>query len=153
MVAEHCAGASSALLLGTAEQFAASVGFSHWSPQGLSVPPVPRDLPSPSGPECGISWCGTIPFSWVISAKPRCSRRSALEGKSFLSFSTQITWLCSVCWNSSLPVLFPPFAVPSMPVPLCHGHGEAHTSTSLCPWVGSGAVGTAGTRREAAGCS
>lgn len=75
-----------------------------------------------------------------------------MEGKPFLGFSTQITWPCSVCWNSSLPV-FIPFAVPSLPVPLCHGRGEAHTSTSLCPWVGPGAVGTAGTRREAAGCS
>lgn len=75
-----------------------------------------------------------------------------MEGKSFLGFSTRITWPCSVCWNSSLPVSIP-FAVPSLPVPLCLGHGDSHTSMSLCPWVGSEAVGIAGTRREAAGCS
>lgn len=85
-------------------------------------------------------------------SQARCARRSASEGKSFLGFSTRITWPCSVCWNSALPV-FIPFAVPSLPVPLCHGHGESHTSTSLCPCVGSEAVGTAGTRKEAAGCS
>lgn len=94
----------------------------------------------------------TVPVSQVISAKPRCARRRALERKSFLDSSTWITWPCSVYWNSSL-LVFIPFAVPSLPVPLCCGHGEAHTGLSLCPWAGSGAVVAAGTRKEAAACS